>query len=125
MITRKAAIGFILLGILVFGVSSYDYSHRVINTDKLQTISSDHNSKIPLTTPLVSQNFSGTYKTTYRPPMLDYGEHTPLAMTAMMEIFVFCCYIILKRAEPMINAWAVRECEVLRESDSNENNENT
>ena len=121
MITRKAAIGFILLGILVFGVSSYDYSHRVINTDKLQTISSDTGKQTDVADSMWSIKSSGIYKATYRPPLLDYGEYTPLAMTAMMEIFVFCCYILLKHAEPTINAWVVRECEVLRESDSNEN----
>jgi hypothetical protein len=108
MITRKAAIGFILLAIIVFSVSSYDTATRVpmpdaptlYNADRLEGAHAlDHIKTV--------QNDTHVY----RPPLFDFGDNTPVAMTVMVEAFALVCYLVAKRIEPDVIAWEKSERE--------------
>jgi hypothetical protein len=117
MITRKAAIGFILLAVIVFGISSYDYANRTILPDNVKQVTFDNPTS--LHDFAAHDTGNATYTEKYRPPLIDFGAYTPLAMTAMIEIFTLVCYVILKRVEPAINAWAASEKERIRNEQGN------
>ena len=96
-ITKKAAIGFILLGIIVFSVSSYDTANPIKPPAKQTVIEQDQMFHIVNT---------DLWKSEYHPPLVNLGKLTPYAITAVMELFALICYLFLKRIEPRINAWA-------------------
>ena len=119
MITRKAAIGFILLAIIVFAVSSYDTENPVNKNPGTQP---DITIKEPATnnTPLTKDSLYKIPKVrndtiTYRPPLMNFGKWNPYIITAAMELFAFVCYVALKKIEPRIIAWEASERQRLRE----------
>jgi len=108
MITRKAAIGFIILAIIVFPTASFSWV-----------------SPIPQTTPEVSgagftvlEPTVGAREETsvYKPPMIEFGNpfDMAIAVTVIIEVFTLICYLVLKRIEPYIISWEESERERIR-----------
>jgi hypothetical protein len=123
MITRKAAMGFILLAIIVFSVASYDIAHPVV--PPANTTESIHASNV-----MVQKDNMKLIPTVrndtlvYKPPLVDFGDNTPIAMTVMVEAFALVCYLIAKRIEPAVIAWEKYERErVAAEQDESADDE--
>jgi hypothetical protein len=96
IITRKAAIGFILLTAIVFFTTQYTYNQfKAVPVMKEQPK--------PLYPGMMAYDAA-----TYNPPIVNLGKSTPYVATLLMDIFALCCYIVLKRLEPAINSMAER-----------------
>lgn len=111
MITKKAAIGFILLAIITFTISSYD-SMNPITPPAKQTV---------IEVQQIHMDNTNLFKNEYHAPIFDFGKNTPYVITAIMELFALVCYIVLKRVEPRINAWADETRERVREEREDSN----
>lgn len=100
ILTRKAAVGFILLAILTFSVATISYQNRVVMPES----AAHTNILIP---PMVSPYTTNSPETVvvYTSRGINFGEYTPLVMTVVMEVFALVCYIGLKVVEPKIKAW--------------------
>jgi len=110
MITRKAAVGFILLAVIVFAVSSYDTAHS--SAPKADTIGSTRTSDVVIQKDNLKDIPTVRNDTlVYKPPLVDFGKNLPLAMTAMVEAFAFICYLVAKKIEPAIIEWEKTERE--------------
>lgn len=104
MITRKAAVGFILLAIIVFSVASYDTAHPVVPPANITE--SIHASDVVVHKDSLMDIPTVRNDTlVYKPPLVDFGDNLPIAMTVMVEAFAFVCYLIAKRIEPAVIAW--------------------
>ena len=113
MITRKAAVGFILLAIIVFAISSYDTSHAV-DPSAIPTQSLHQPLVTETLNPSLHLDTDGISHAVYRPPLFDFGKDTPIIITICIETFTLVCYLIAKRVEPRIIAWEQSERERLR-----------
>jgi hypothetical protein len=97
MITKKAAIGFILLAIITFTVATMDYNGLAIMPVQTQpNVTMDG----IISTSLQQSSAAQAHEIK---PILNFGSNTPLIITAVLEAFAFVCYIILKWLEPKIN----------------------
>jgi hypothetical protein len=95
-ITRKAAVGFILLAAIVFLTAYYGNSQA---------------------TPAIS---TGSIHTAhYRAPLISFPNpvETAAAITAVVELFTLVCYLVLKKLEPAINKAAEKSMRSMREQD--------
>lgn len=105
-ITRKAAIGFILLAIIVFPTAYLTWTPPVIVSDAIKT-------------PIIQQEHmdnSVTQKTVYRPPVIQLTTPFDMAavVTGIIEAFTLICYLALKRVEPHVIAWEKTEREIMQ-----------
>jgi hypothetical protein len=102
IITRKAIVGFVLLAILTFSVSTISYQNRiempksVAHIDGTDKIVSPYKTNAPDTVVV------------YTNQGINAGEYTPIGMTALIELITMVGYIGLKRVEPRIKAWEER-----------------
>jgi hypothetical protein len=100
MITKKAAIGFILLAIITFAVATMDYQNRMTTTVQTPAnISMDG---------LIATSLHQSAQIHTTKPILDFGQYAPLVMTITLEAFALVCYVVLKKVEPKIKAWEER-----------------
>lgn len=99
LITRKAAVGFILLAAIVF---PFAYS--------MWTPTFTPSSFIPIKV-MEYRDDSVHKKLEYRPPLVHFNSPIEMAvtLTLILEMFVFLCYLGLKRIEPYIIEWENRE----------------
>lgn len=112
IITRKAAVGFLLLGIIIFLTAQFTFDHAV-KFEKLRQDSS------------VTDVIGSTYIIEgvkppvfgYRPHLVTLGENAPLFITGLVECFALLCYLVLKKLEPSINKAAEDLIIGLRKSD--------
>jgi hypothetical protein len=107
MITRKAAIGFILLAIIVFPTAYMTWQ---------PPMSSVPDTVKPFNT-LTHRDDSVQKTWVYRPPAFQFANplDMAIAVTAILEIFAMGCYLGLKRIEPWIIGWEEEERERIRE----------
>lgn len=112
MITKKAAIGFILLAIIVFPTAYFSWTSPIAANAKNITFQENH-----------ILDHSSTSKMVYRPPLMTFK--TPLDMavacTVIIEVFTLICYLVLKRIEPAIKEWERVERERVLEEAAEEN----
>ena len=106
LITRKAAIGFILLAIIVFPTAYLTWTPQVIVSDAIKT-------------PIIQQEHkdnSITQKTIYRHPIIQLATRFDMALvvTGIIEAFTLICYLALKRVEPYVIAWEKSEREIMQ-----------
>ncbi|MFA4849147.1 MAG: hypothetical protein WC626_05410 [Methanoregula sp.] len=96
IITRKAAVGFLLLAGIVFLTAQF----TVDQFSPYQLKKSDREIRIEF-----PQQSQVTYseKQVYNPPIVALGENAPLIITIVIELFALCCYLVLKKLEPAIN----------------------
>jgi hypothetical protein len=115
MITKKAAVGFIILALIVFPTAYISWepadviedAAKVQFEDRLEQL--DHLDKsVPVR----------EYR--YRAPLMTFESAFDMAVvsTAIIEMFTFICYLGLKRVEPAIKAWETEERERIREQNS-------
>ena len=109
MITRKAAIGFVLLAVLVFPVAYFTWTSPLpqANVDNLiSDFNQNHHKDNPVTKTM-----------TYRPPLVQFDTAFDMgvAVTMIIEVFTLVCYLVLKRVEPAVNAWVESERERIAE----------
>jgi len=106
MITRKAAVGFILLAIIVFPTAYISWNTPLVK---------DVNSHTVLQQMHVKDNSGGTI--VYRPPLVTFDTPFDMAVvvTAIIEVFALLCYLALKRLEPYIMEWEESERERVRD----------
>ncbi len=108
LITRKAAIGFLLLAIIVFPTAYFWSPTPTLPTEKKTgTIE-----KMPIIT--------GRYEPPimeYHAPLIQFEEkwQGPAVITFAIELFTLVCYIALKKLEPAINTAAETAMRRLRE----------
>ena len=107
MITRKAAVGFLLLAAIVF-LTTYYWSPA-----PTQTVQSSGTIQHQTLFPTISRE--PVYQ--YRLPLVQFKEkwQAPLAATIVMELFALICYLGLKKLEPVINRAAEKAMRDLRE----------
>ena len=88
MFTRKAAVGFILLAVIVFPVAYLSW------------------------TPIPVLTMKG-----YRPPIVSFDSPVEMAcaVTLIIEAFTLLCYLALKRLEPYIIEWEEMERERIQD----------
>ena len=96
IITKKAAIGFILLAVIVFLTAQYTVDHGQAPQSP-QVIGKNN---ITILEP-VSTGAAPTM--TYRPPLVNLGNNAPILITAIIEFYGLICYLGLKMLEPAIN----------------------
>lgn len=94
MITRKAAIGFLLLAVIVFPFAYSLWIPPFVPTGKVETIE----------IPQYRDDSTSHQKVEYREPLIRFNTplETAIVVTACMELFVLLCYLTLKRIEPFI-----------------------
>ena len=109
MITKKAAVGFILLAVIVFPLAFFDHQHMVTTKIPENNTVSIHQEAINSLLAIRPTQL------TVKKPLLDFGDQTPLAMTGAIELFALFCYIALKWVEPKINRWEKRDRERVAE----------
>jgi hypothetical protein len=103
IITRKAIVGFVLLGLIVFATTQYTVSQM----QKIPKIASN-TSAFGISQPLQPGPQSYMVKSMkYQPPIVSLGNNAPYAATAIIELFTLGCYLVLKRYEQNINGYAV------------------
>jgi len=107
MITRKAAVGFLLIAIIVFPIA---YVSWVAPMPKTTTATIDMKQ-------FTHRDDSITTDTIYHPPIAQFASplHMATAMTGIMELFTLICYFGLKRIEPLVKAWEIAERERLKQ----------
>ncbi|MCK9591373.1 MAG: hypothetical protein M0Q91_05120 [Methanoregula sp.] len=98
IITRKAAIGFILLAIIVFGTTQY----TITNMHGPPSADSGYSRYTSSGDPNVLKHEPSSYMR-YQPPVISLGNNAPLIVTMVIEIFTLGCYLVLKKYEPLIN----------------------
>lgn len=110
MITKKAAIGFILLALIVFPVAYISWQPPVIQKDITSKIQSY---KVQFRDDSASDN-----RLVYRAPLVTFKSPLDMAIvvTIIMEVFSLLCYVVLKKLEAGINAAAVDAVLALRDS---------
>lgn len=101
IITRKAAIGFILLAMLIFPIGYFCWSPpSILLSPDVKNVQIQ---KPGMTLPEYKHD-----ELTYHPPIL--STKTPwemaIGLTLIMEVFSFLCYWALKTIEPKINGAA-------------------
>ena len=106
MITRKAAIGFILLAIITFSISSYDAANSFYTPETNPELAESAFESAHFT-----DNSRPDLHASYRPPLLNFGDYNPIIITALMELVALCLYLIAKRVEPTVVAWEKAERE--------------
>ena len=106
MITRKAAVGFLLLAALVFPFAYSMWTPPIHPTGVIEPIKFQH----------YRDDSSANKSLEYKTPIAVFD--TPLEMavviTTVFELFVFVCYLGLKRIEPFIKALEESERERIR-----------
>ena len=102
ILTRKAAIGFILLAILTFSVATLSYQNRphlpngeAVGFDGGLVPTLDKHANKADTIYVVKQG-------------IDLGVYTPLVITTILELITLVGYIGLKKVEPRIKVWEER-----------------
>ena len=114
IITRKAAVGFILLAAIVFLTVYYTPTPAQMEQS---TGAVEHPTILQQTKePIVK----------YQLPLITFKERwqAPLAATVVMELFTLICYIALKKLEPAINRVAEEHMRDLRELNESEPEKN-
>lgn len=105
MITRKAAIGFLLLAVLVFPFAYLMWTPPIHPTGTIQPIKfQEHRDD--------SLSKVGAYKapiTRFNTPL-----ETAVVVTGIIETFAIGCYFLLKRVEPVVRAFEQSERERMR-----------
>jgi hypothetical protein len=100
MITRKAALGFILLAVIVFPFAYALWTPDIVTSSKPVYIEKQ-------------QYRDDSVKTNieYRTPLVRFKTplETAIVVTASLEIFALLCYSILKKIEPTYKAWEASE----------------
>lgn len=97
IITKKAIVGFILLAFIVFFTTDYTVTHMWGPPTNENALTGHE-----LMTPNVLHHEPTSYMK-YNPPILSLGKNAPIAATAIIELFTFACYLVLKKYEPSIN----------------------
>ncbi len=109
IITKKAAVGFLLLAVIVFLSAQYTVDQMIsfqqFNNKSLHLI---RDQPLSMFTPPPVQ---------YQQPILNLGDNAPLVITAVIELFTLVCYLVLKKLEPAINRAAEDFVQVMRTSD--------
>lgn len=104
IVTRKAAVGFILLAVIVFLTAQY-------TIDQIQVQTSIVSVQGKITSVPQILNAPAVQETQYHPPIVALGQDAALVITAVIEIFALVCYLILKRLEPRIIAALEQDAE--------------
>jgi len=106
LITGKAAVGFLLLAVIVFLTAQ----GTVNQTSFFQQPHKNYEIRTE-GVPLIN-----TYSEslTYKPPAITFGSNAPLIFTAIIELFTLSCYLVLKKLEPAINKAAENSIRKLR-----------
>jgi len=101
LVTRKAVVGFILLAVIVFPFAYLLWTPPVfVSTGNIEPIKIQEYRDNSINKNLI-----------YRPPMIRFNSpiEMAVAITLILELFVFLCYLGLKRIEPYIIAWEENE----------------
>ena len=109
MITRKAAIGFILLAALVFPTAYISWVAPMPQIDRTAI-------KLNMSEYHVNEG-SGAKSYVYHTPKVLFDSPLEMAVvvTVAMELFAGVCYMGLKRIEPYVIAWENGQREWVRE----------
>jgi hypothetical protein len=108
MITRKAAVGFILLALLVFPVAYFSWQPPMPKIKASDVDLGDYK----------YEDRSIHETELYRTADVSYGSPVELAIviTGVIEAFAFICYLALKKIEPFVVAWEQSERARIRNS---------
>lgn len=111
MITKKAAIGFILLALIVFPVAYISWQPPVVTQN-------DVASKIQSYKVQFHDDSASDNRLVYRAPLVTFKSPLDMAIvvTIIMEVFSLLCYVVLKKLEAGINAAAADAVLALRDS---------
>lgn len=119
MITKKAAVGFILLAAIVFVTAYLSWTPDMAGST-IAINSSDIDPGLHDTDHLGNTAAKVEYHKS------DLSFDTPIAIgvaaSLVIEIFTLFCYLILKRIEPGITAWEQSERERISALDKNRGN---
>jgi len=100
VITRKAAVGFVLLAVIVFTVTSISNPRPFFPVDMPQgDIGTGFNEKPIRVNTVRDDTFI------YHEPLMNFGDYNPIVITAIIETFTLFCYLVLKKIEPYVIAW--------------------
>ena len=101
IITRKAALGFVLLALIVFLTTKY----TITNMHGPPSNNNAFTGKSEPDTPNVLKHEPTSYMQ-YQPPVFKLGGYAPVVVTIVIELFTLGCYLVLKKHEPAINEYA-------------------
>jgi hypothetical protein len=102
IVTKKAAIGFILLAVIIFSTSQYTFNQVGYST-KPEQILEKGNASVQLGEGSQVHSDIKPMVVKYQPPILSLRENAPIIITAIIELFALVCYLGLKYLEPRIN----------------------
>ena len=114
ILTRKAAVGFILLAAIVFLMAYY-----ATPTPKLiPSTASAAQLIIPPEDQVKTQSKEIKEVVQYHSPLVSFRSQweAAITITAIIESFALVCYLTLKKLEPAINKAAERSMQGLKES---------
>ena len=115
IITRKAAVGFLLLAAIVFPVVYYatPTPGQVFQQSSAAGINLSLEDRVNVSGQKIAVH--------YHPPAVLFKSkwEAALVITCIMEVFALVCYIALKKLEPVINNAAISSMRYLKEQVEN------
>lgn len=120
IVTRKAAVGFLLLAVIVF--PTVYYTTPMLGPTVPQPAQTIDLGDVRPNGAFFNDTRVNQY---YRLPLISFKERwqAPAAVTVCIELFALICYIALKKLEPAINKAAEKAMRNLREQNEREQKE--